>query len=324
MFNLRLSVAAGLLACVGLSGAKAQAQAFAPLFPTTQQPVAAADHLPTPAAAPTVIHQDGCAEPCCPPKSWEITAGYRAWFSRGNASDIIPGSRFQFRDLDATVHELNLDAVLFRSFLARIDFGFGTIEDGNFQAIGPAGGQVFTNPIVGDELYHLSGDLGYRVLRGGDGWDNPECGSRWAVDVLAGYQHWEEKYTPIGTAGTLFADQYKWESIRIGGRASFQSGRFNAAARVQYIPWTHFTSVGTNTVTLVENFAIKADGGQGVTADFTVSYRIWRGLSVEAGYQIFHVTAGDGSFRIGGVDASTFDRAISTRHGALVGLNYRF
>jgi len=289
---------------------------------------AAADPLnlsAAPAAVPVLTAAE-CGAACCEARPLAVTLGFRTWFTTGSAHDVIlddgAASAFRFRNLDAVVYEFNLDAVLRERFVARVDYGFGTMTSGRFQEVfTPATGpQTPPTDLGNDLLWYVTADLGYRLLqRGADGCGKRKC----ALDAFVGYQHWQEAYAiDDAAAGEFYDDHYRWDSIRLGLRGQIEAGRWSAQARVAYVPWLHFDNPATSTVGFGD-FLGQADGGQGVMADCTVSCRLGRGLALEVGYQVFHVAADAGSFQAGTFSAPLTE-AGATRHGLLVGLNYRF
>jgi len=325
MMSNRLNWLLSILTIGGLTAtatAESTPEAFSLAPPAAAvQPVDGAPAAATPPALPS----ENCCAPCCP-KPFQITLGFRTWFTQGNSDDTILTAdgpdQFRFRDVEATVYEFNIDAVLRNRFVARVDLGFGLIDDGNFQEIVPPadGPTLLPAAINNDDLFYVTADAGYRLFSRGDSAGG--C-TKLAIDAFVGYQHWQETFVINNEVGlALAADTYTWNSLRLGTRASLEAGRWATQARVAYVPWTHFESKVVNN-SLVEDYKEKADGGQGVMADFTVSYRVWRGLSLDLGYQVFHLTSEPGSFR-SAVSDIPMENAHSTRHGLLVGLNYRF
>lgn len=326
MMSNRLNWLLGILTMGGLTAtatAEPAPEAFNLAPPAAAvQPVDGAPAAATPPAFPS----ENCCDPCCPAKPFQITLGFRTWFTQGNSDDTIltvdGPDQFRFRDVEATVYEFNIDAVLRNRFVARVDLGFATIDNGNFQervppADGPSDPPVAIN---NDDLFYVTADAGYRLFsRGGAG----DAGPKLAIDAFVGYQHWQETYVLNNEVGLAAAsDKYTWNSVRLGMRGSLEAGRWTTQARIAYVPWTHFESRLVDN-TGVEGFTEKASGGQGVMADFTVSYRVWRGLSLDLGYQVFHLASEPGAFRFADGELP-LDSAHSTRHGLLVGLNYRF
>jgi len=74
------------------------------------------------------------------------------------------------------------------------------------------------------------------------------------------------------------------------------------------------------------SFHGEASGGLGVQADGGLTYQVWRGLSVEVGYQYWRVKSGEGtetaSFTSGDVDTRLLENR-TERYGPYVGVRYR-
>lgn len=259
-----------------------------------------------------VMDADGCSD-CAPAQTGQLQLGYRTWFSWGNADDLAFGnSLFKFRDTYSTVHEFNLDAVWNR-LVSRVDLGFGGIGNGYFQIEDPASGPQF--PLDGNDLFYVSCDVGFRLLQRG----NPRSRGS-ALDVLAGYQHWRETYfenDPANPQGPAFTDSFYWDSVRVGVRGQLSRERWQTQARFLASPYTHYASHTTSAT-------LAADGGRGLMSDLSVSYRLWKGVAVELGYQVFYLDSGSGSIDIGNGPTPDFQGARHVRHGILLGANWRF
>lgn len=243
------------------------------------------------------------------PRPWQLLLGYRTWFSWGNAEDLAFGnSLFKFRDTYSTVYEFNADAAWNR-LVGRVDLGFGSIDDGYFQDE-----DTFTStsdpqfPLLEDDLFYVTVDGGFRLFCRGD----LRCRGC-ALDVLAGYQYWRETYVPVFTDGSTFSDTYTWNSARVGVRGLLSRNRLFLQGRFMVVPYAHFQSE-------TDSFLIEADGSWGVMSDFSASYRVWRDLSLELGYQVFYLDSGPGD-----IDGQPdFQGARHVRHGILLGAHWRF
>jgi hypothetical protein len=255
---------------------------------------------------------DGCAAGA-PAPTGQLQLGYRLWFSWGSAEDLAFGnSLFKFRDTYSTVHEFKIDAVWSR-LVSRVDLCFGGIDQGYFQIADPANGPQF--PLDGNDLFYVTCDAGFRLLQRGD----QRCPGS-ALDLLIGYQHWRETYfenDPTNPQGPGFTDTFYWDSVRLGVRGQLHRERWLAQARFLVSPHTHFAN-HTSSATLV------ADGGWGLMSDLSVSYRLWRNLAVELGYQVFHLDSGSGTIDIGTGPTPDFQGAQHVRHGILLGVNWSF
>lgn len=98
-----------------------------------------------------------------------------------------------------------------------------------------------------------------------------------------------------------------------------------------FIPWTQFKledihHLRTDLKQDPSGIAT-AGGGFGVQTDTTLSYNVWRGLSIEAGFQYWDIGSGDGTIIIRGLTTDfrqLFNGATSKRWGAIIGTNYDF
>lgn len=243
----------------------------------------------------------------CSAKPWQVMLGYRTWFSWGNADDLAEGiSRFKFRDTYSTIYEFNVDAAWNR-LVSRVDLGFGGLQ-GNFREEDTStGDNTPLENLIGDDVFYVTTDFGYRVVRRGD----LHCRGC-AVDFLVGYQHWQERYD-FGPGNVDNLDEYRWDSVRVGLRGLAARDRLLLQGRFMVVPYAHFESE-------TARFLIKADGSWGLMTDFSASYRFWKDLSLELGYQAFFLDSGPGSFD----GAPDFQGSRHVRHGILLGLNWRF
>ena len=181
-------------------------------------------------------------------------------------------------------------------------------------------------------------------------WDAQGKKPRGTLDLLIGYQHWREKYIateavqtkdPFGLFGGIgpFADQGKaiteeftWDSVRMGVRVrSNFTDKLSFRGKVMFIPWTHFEEEDIHHLRTDlkqdPSFKSTARGGFGVQSDITLSYNVWRGLSIEGGFRFWDIESGDGrqtARALTGDLKSPFPGANSRRWGAIIGTDYRF
>ena len=157
-----------------------------------------------------------------------------------------------------------------------------------------------------------------------------------------GYQYWEEKYIAAGgaelfpdpgpfPAGRVVANTFRWNSFRIGGRAELELQRWSICSKLMFVPANYFRDDDIHYLRtdLLQDpsFIDQATGGFGVMFDATVSYRIWQGLSLEAGYRLWYIQGGIGldyARTTQGDIASPLYQVQTLRQGILLGLQYRF
>ncbi len=274
-------------------------------------------------------------------------------------------SELEWEDVDSVVVELTGEVINtlgtgagptslgFYGILLRASGGFGEIRGGTLRDSDFLGNDRTNisseslSTVDDDNLYYVNGDLGVRILN----WWRADGDSQGYLDILIGGQYWQETYVatkgvqlkdPFGTVGFTgaFSDQgrnitvdFKWASLRVGARGEVPLPYgFSVRGGFIFIPWSHFVDVDVHHLRTDlqkdPSFRDEATGGFGVQVDATLSYNVWRGLSIEAGYQFWRFDSGDGdatTFALTGKTRSpTFNGATSTRHGAIVGFYYRF
>lgn len=284
-----------------------------------------------------------------------IEIGEKTWISYGKAdrnhadSDGTPDpiSELIYDDVDSVITEFNVNTLFYDRYIFSVDVGFGGIDDGKLtdrDYLGDNRTELFSvaEATVGDEndnVFYVNADVGYRVFNK----------KKSTVDLLLGYQRWEEKYVstkaiqlvdPLGLVGLgplanqtkAISEETEWNSLRVGVRAKIELfPKLSIKSRIMFVPWTHYEhdDIHHQRTDLRKNpsFRAKADGGFGVMSDTTLLYNIWKGLSVEAGYQIWDIESGDGRLtsraNSGNVDTD-FNEANATRQGAIIGINYRW
>jgi len=294
-------------------------------------------------------------------EKFSLLVGERTWLSKGKSDFNIAGvggvpnvlSELIWDDVDSTVVELSANALFYQRWMWSVEVGFGAISGGTLRDLDFFGNNrtfLFSESIStadDDGLFYVSVDLGYRILS----WAVRDKKPRSSLDLLIGYQHWREKYIatkgvqtqdPFGLIGFVgpFPDQGKaitedftWDSLRVGARANIEIlPKFSFRGRLLFVPWTHFKleDIHHLRTDLRQDPSSRAtaDGGFGVLFDATLSYNVWRGLSIEAGYQLWDISSGEGtitarSLIVGDVQ-EPFNEANSTRHGLIIGINYLF
>lgn len=281
-----------------------------------------------------------------------IRIGERTWISYGKsdrnhaASDGSPDvlSELIYNDVDSVITEFNVNALLYNRYFFSVDVGIGGIDGGKLtdrDYLGDNRTELFSvsdSTVDDDNVFYVNADIGYRIF-------NKKKSS---IDLLLGYQHWGEKYIAIEGRQTVdpfnlvglgpFANQGRgisqkdtWDSLRVGVRAKIELfPKLSIKSRLIFVPWTHYESDDIHylrsDLKKDPSFEIRADGGFGVMSDTTISYNIWNGLSVEAGYQIWDIDSGSGTLTskpLAAADARTrFNETNTTRQGGIIGLYY--
>src|SRR5262249_46176325 len=156
---------------------------------------------------------------------------------------------------------------------------------------------------------------------------------------LIGYQHWQEKYIAhdgievfpdlaFFPPARLVSNRFTWDSLRVGAQARWQwHCRWMAETRLMFVPVTRFEDQDVHylrdDLRQDPSFIDHASGGFGVMWDIAVGYRIWRGLWLQAGYQLWDIRSGSGTSTTRAVDGdfqTPFNHASTLRQGVLAGL----
>jgi hypothetical protein len=260
-------------------------------------------------------------------KTSSLTLGTRVWFSQGHLGynfgafggpDVT--SELLWKGQNTKIYEVKADLVV-RRFVSNLTLGWGSVERGtlrnlDFEGNGRTGifSDTLSSPTDGFIVYG-SVDIGPRLIR----WTYK--GAPGAVDVLVGFQYWQEKYTARGldvllcnsipgftcalpTGGTSNAnaitETITWKSIRLGPRVTVPVfSRLTAVGQAFYIPWTHYENTDVHLLRsdLPQDPSFKdtASGGQGIQLEGALQLRLWRSLRIEAGYRYWDLRSGGGT-----------------------------
>ncbi len=294
---------------------------------------------------------------------FSLSIGGRAWYSMGKSDwsfgvDGGPNilSELIWDDVDSIVAEFTADMLFQDQYILTIDGGFGAIRDGTMNDSDYLGNDrtlLFSESISAvddNDMWFVSVMLGSRVLS----WNVRDEKPRSYLALMIGYQHWTETYFatkgvqtqdpfndplipdpgPFPDQGKGITESFTWDSLLVGVRTEIEIlPDFAFKGRFMAVPFTHFTLEDIHhfrPMTFKQNPSgdVTADGGIGVILDATLSYNFWGGFSIEAGYQYWDITSGEGTLTqhlVVGGDPETFtNEAHSTRHGAIAGISYSF
>lgn len=291
----------------------------------------------------------------------ELTLGTRAWYATGNltwgfagtinGNAVKPLSELRWRGVDTLVAEASLDVVLWQRLVLSGAFGHGddqggVLIDDDFALDDHRGRFSHTRSTVEGHVTYARGDIGVRLLRWGTaprGW----------LDLLVGYQYWHEKLEAFGLQGfvdfspfglnvqlpnavpetvKVITHDYYVNSLRLGLRSQVPLVA-GLAARLGFfvLPYSSFRLDDVHSLRgdLKKNpsFVSEQTGGFGVQASAGLAYT-WRGLSVEGGFEFWHIHAGRGgekTARLSSGDLSDRLTELSAeRWGPYLGVRYRF
>ena len=269
-------------------------------------------------------------------------------------------SDLRWRGVDSVVTEFY--AELFVGRLGVLgSLGFGAIDEGvliddDFTRSNREGRFSHTRSSVKDDgLFRWNLDLAFRAVR----WERPLLGdkaeSAGYVDVLVGYQYWHEKYVAFGatgftcatvTVGTndcasfaastaapslkVITQDYTWHMPRLGVRAQLPIwGPLTGKAGVIGSPlvWYEMEDVHHLRTDLKHNpsFSSRSENGWGLELQGAVTYTLWKGLTLEAGYRYARIDSGQGNKFTHGTTSSktmaTLNNSTFERYGPHIGVS---
>jgi hypothetical protein len=278
------------------------------------------------------------------PQDMSLTLGGRVWITTGNSTNSTALSELRWRGVDSVVPEVNVDFV-WKRFVLMSAIGGGAIKQGALidEDFADTDHDIRVSRTRSDTddtgLFYINVDAGYRLLK----WGEPQ--QQGFLDALAGFQYWHERYVafgvtsafpavvpPLPSSDRVITQDWNWYSFRLGARTQVPIiAGLSAKARLFVIPWSKNVVNDTHhqRTDLLHNpsFHDEADGGVGVQIDAGLIYRVWRGLSVEAGFQYWWVKSGEGT-STARTTAGDFDGRLlenkTERYGPYVGVQYRF
>lgn len=290
---------------------------------------------------------------------FSYTLGTRAWVTTGNTKfnfgegTINPLSELRWRGVDSVVPEVNAELVWKRLVLMGsvgwAGISEGVLLDDDFALSDRQGRFSHTRSSVNDDgLFYVNADIGLRFVLPSIKKTPPGY-----ADLFIGYQYWHEKYVAFGLTGffdftpfgipivvdnvapsnlKVITEDYFWHSLRIGER--FQIPVYAGVGlkgKAIFLPWSssELRDVHHLRDDLKKNpsFLSRAKGGFGVQLDAGLTYAMWRGLSIEAGYQYWRIDSGGGDAFVRGLTETTklkLNEMITERYGPYFGLQYRF
>jgi hypothetical protein len=283
---------------------------------------------------------------------WIASVGANVWFTKGDSKwehkvpffpGTFGGSRLTFRDVTSNIVSVDADLLLWRRLVLTAAGGWGTADGGELIDEDLITGVNFSrtrSSIDDGHVYFGNINAGFRIFD----WVDHEKRHGF-VDLLVGYQYWQEKYVAFGivdllgftgnapTSTKVITETWTWHSLRVGGRTYFPFP-YGLGVRASgfVLPWSsvEVEDIHHLRTDLRQNPSVVTDatGGFGWQLEGAITYTFWRGLGVEAGYRHWKVkiTGGDTTFRPVGAAQSELNlkEASTERGGPFVGLYYRF
>jgi hypothetical protein len=276
----------------------------------------------------------------------QVDLGGRVWATSGYSSRKIAASGIdrlsdlRWRGVDSLVSEISVDVVWKRLVgLASVGGGlinYGVLIDEDFAVNGERIGRTRSS-IEDSHLFYASADIGGRVVD----WAMPGAVMRGYVDLLLGYQYWQEQYVAFGATGfpvtvpsgvKAILNEYEWHSLRLGARTRVPIYRgLGLSLRGYVVPWTFLVIEDVHylrsDLRRDPSFRDEADGGIGWQADGALRYAITPHLSVEAGFQYWKLKSAEGvdiAFTTVGAFRQRLREASTERYGPFIGVRWRF
>lgn len=291
-------------------------------------------------------------------RPYTLTVGIREWISQGRSAHNIGApdghpnvlSELTWRGMNSVITEVNADLVVQR-FIVTGSIGYGTIGGGTLRDQDWDGdnrtdkiGETLSSSNNGSVLI-LSVTPGIRAFQ----WTTEENPVLGGVDFLLGYQYWRETYAAYGiqnifpsgpdtpSSVNALTQTNTWQSLRLGTRITVPLlSRIALKGSAFYIPVTsyrnedihHLRTSGPNALRQDPSFLTTASGGSGVQLEGALSVRVWRQLTVEAGYAYWDIRSGSGIVNAypasGGVVQETHNVDHTRRQGVFFGVNWIF
>ena len=283
--------------------------------------------------------------------------GSRAWLSQGRSAHNIGNfggpnvtSELTYTGVNSQIAEISGDLILrkipyVKRIVVSVNGGYGPLGSGSLRDQDWLGNNrtvpvsdTISN-VTGGHVAFASIDVGWRPIE----WrlmENPLPGG---LDLLVGYQFWQEEYASSGVFGPSFGRNLNlpgipaitqtntWNSLRVGSRAFIPLHSYVTLRGSAFlIPWTHFESDDVHhqrsNLRQDPSFHSIANGGLGVELEGSLLIRLWRGLNAEAGYSYWDIKSGSGTVdafpAAGPAIGAIFNQENTRRQGVFFGLNY--
>ncbi|WP_447978577.1 hypothetical protein [Candidatus Nitrospira bockiana] len=282
-----------------------------------------------------------------------LTVDVREWVSQGRSAHNIGDldgqpnvrSELTWRGVNSVVTQVSANLV-YRRFVGEALIGYGgvgsgTLLDQDWDGANRTLKSSETISRVDDgHVFMLSLTPGARLVE----WafaDNPVRGG---VDLLIGYQLWQEKYVAFGGQDLLpgtrrfpgavsLTQTNTWHSFRVGTRVIVPAWSWlTVKASAFYIPYSSYRNEDVHHLRSElkqdPSFLTTATGGNGVQLEGSIVLRVWRRLMLEAGYAYWDLRSGTGTveqfFRDGSIAVGRHNEEHTRRHGVFFGVSWLF
>jgi outer membrane protein Pom len=283
-----------------------------------------------------------------------LIVGVREWISQGRSAHNIGNpfgppnvaSELTWRGLNVPITQVSADLVVQNRFIVDLDIGYGarghgTLLDQDWRGDNRTNKLFETlSDVSGANVLTISASTGIRMVS----WNvrnNPIPGG---IDALVGYQYWRERYEASGIQNlltgtssfigvTAITQTNTWNSIRIGTRATVPFfSRLALKGSAFYIPFTSYRNEDIHHLRTDlrkdPSFLSTATGGSGVQLEGSLMVRVWRRLTVEAGYAYWDIRSGSGTLEAFGADGTVgiarHNEEHTGRQGVFFGANWIF
>jgi len=291
-------------------------------------------------------------------REW-FTTGYNEWNFSGAGINVL--SDLRWRGVDAFVTELYGELFWWRigllGSIGLADIEKGVLIDDDFALSNRRGRFSHTRSSVDDgDLVRVTVDFAGRLFT----WDKPLLvgtaspeAAKGYLDALIGYQFWEEEYVAFGATGILdltpfgipivtdnvasrnlkvLTHEYRWHTLRLGLRTSIPLvGALSLKSHVIGSPYVDYRLEDVHHLRTDlrqdPSFSSESTDGWGIELDAALSYLVWKGLAVEAGYRYSRIDSGEGDKFTHALTGTTKDKLNNTtfeRYGPHLAVSYRW
>jgi|CXWL01.1.fsa_nt_gi hypothetical protein len=284
-----------------------------------------------------------------------VTVNLREWLSQGKSAHSIaaPGhspnvlSELTYQGLASPITELSVDVVAQERVILALriggggSIGHGTLLDEDFTGNNRTGKNSSTlSRADGGHVVYVSADTGFRLLR----WTHDENPMKGGIDLILGYQFWQERYVSSGVTDLLpplaspiaakaITQTNDWHSLRLGAQTTIPvMGRVTVHASAVYIPVSYYRSEDIHhlrtSLRQDPSFLTTASGGNGVQLEASLQVRVWERLFLEGGYRYWDIRSGSGTVSAypttGGVAVEPHNDEHTKRQGVFFGASWVF